>query len=352
MGWKRQVIRFLHGTGGFSVSRSLYRGWFRGATVLLYHRVLPADAAADHYVRLLGDPDAAQLESLLRYLKRHFRFATPRECVARWSRGEDVDPHTLLLTFDDGYLDMHDLLLPVLRKCEVPATVFIATGAMGGYVTWFQRLFSAMNATRAETLPAFEGVTPLPLRSAKQRVSAIEAVSAQQRHHRAERWEEMINTLCQRLGWDGSVPTERMMNWSHVEALHRSGLVEIGGHTVTHPLLEQCTPEQARTELYDSCGEIRSRLGIEAPAFSYPQGRVPPVWVQQLVKDAGYNCAFTGRRAANTAATPLYQLGRQLVPPDDVPMASFLLSGLRRAAPVAPAERGVEVAAGAPVMMN
>lgn len=349
MGWKRSTIRGLDALGVFGAARALSRGRFLGATVLCYHRVFPDAAPPDHYVALMGDPTASQLESLITFLKRWFKFATVRECVERWSAGQEVDPYTLLLTFDDGYADMCDELLPVLRRQQVPATVFVTTGSIGGaYITWFQRLFSAVEWTSRKQLPDFPGVPPLPLRTPRQRVEAIEAVSAQQMHNEAAAWERLIDRLCDALGWDGNIKGERMMTWDQVEELHGSGLVQIGGHTVTHPLLYECSPEQARAELEDCAAELRGRLGLDFLPFSYPQGRVNPPWVQQLVREAGYACAFTGRKAANTSRTPLYSLGREHVPPNDLAMTSFLLSGIRRGVPTtAEAERA---AAGEPVL--
>jgi len=333
--WKRYVVGGLHAGGALGLARRMNRSRFLGATVLLYHRVLPSTAPDDHYVALLGDPTATQLEALIRYLKRWFRFSTPQGCLDRWGRGEELDPYTLLLTFDDGYADMHELLLPILRRCKVPATVFITTGAMSGYVTWFQRFFSALAGTRREELPPFADLAPLPLRTPAQRVAALEAVSALQRRFPATAWDESIDRLCEGLGWDGRIDGERMMDWSRVEELHRSGLVAIGGHTLTHPMLEQCTPEQVRRELFDSAEELRSRLHMDSLPFSYPQGRCPPAEIESLVRQAGYSCAFTGRWARNIRQTPLFRLGREHVPPDDLARASLLLSGLRgrRAAP-------------------
>lgn len=328
---KRVIIEGLHRTGALGVARRLNRAKFLGATVLLYHRVLPADAPSDHYVRLMGDPTAPQLEALLRYLERWFRFSTPAECVERWRRGEEVDPYTMLLTFDDGYADMYDELLPVLRSCQVPATVFLTTGAVSGRPTWFQRLFAAMDRTRLTHLPGCDELPTLPLATPKQRVAALEAVSSLQRRFAAAEWEQRIERLCEALGWDGSVYGERMMNWTQVEKLHNSGLVTIGGHTVTHPALEQCDESQARREIEESAAELRGRLGLDFVPFSYPQGGTPPAPVQAMVREAGYGCAFTGRNVSNTSRTPLYQLGRQHVPPDDLAMTSMLLSGLRGA---------------------
>lgn len=329
MGSKQHIINALHHSGALGLARRLNRGKFAGATVLLYHRVLPPDARADHYVALLGDPTVTQLEGLIRYLKRWFHFSTPAACVERWRRGEEVDPYTLLLTFDDGYLDMHELLLPALRRCEVPATVFVTTGVLDGYVTWAQRMFSAITRTRRAHLPPFADLAHMSLGTMRQRVDAIEAVSAQQHRFPAPAWEEMINRLCDALDWDGDIGSERMMNWQQAEELHRSGLVTVGAHTVTHPMLDRCDAGQARRELFEPAEQLRCRLGCEFLPLSYPQGRCPPAEVMGIVREAKYDCAFTGRWAENTRRTPLYELGRQHVTPHDLARASFSLSGLR-----------------------
>lgn len=340
MALKRSVIAGLHGSGALGLARRLRRGRFLGATVLLYHRVLPAGTPVDHYAARMGDPTAPQLEALVRYLKRWFRFSTPQACVERWRRGEEVEPYTLLLTFDDGYADLYEHLPPVLARCDVPATVFVTTGAIGGgYATWFQRLFAAVGRAVRPSLPPFDGLPDLPLETSAQRVEAIEAVSARQRHHPAGAWEGLIDRLCDRLDWDGRLDGQRMMDWGQVSALHRSGRVTVGGHTVTHPSLDACDATQVRRELFGSADELRSRLGQPGfVPFAYPHGRCPPAAVRDVVRDAGYGCAFTGRWAANTSRTPLYELGRQHVPPDSLARASLLLSGMKgRPRPAAPA---------------
>jgi peptidoglycan/xylan/chitin deacetylase (PgdA/CDA1 family) len=329
MGPKDLIVRAAHELGALALARKLRRRQFLGATVLTYHRVLPAGARADHYAALMGDPTVAQLETLVRYLKRWFQFATPAECVARWRRGLEVEPYTLLLTFDDGYLDLFENLLPLLRRCDVPATVFVTTGAVSQKPIWPQRLFSAVQTTTVPALPSFDGVAAMPLGSARQRVEAMEAVSARQKDFAARDWEARIERLCEALRWDGRLDGERMMDWGQVEALHRSGLVTVGGHTVTHPLLDRCEPDEARREVFDCADELRRRLRPEFLPFSYPQGQPPASRVESMVRDAGFDCAFTGRPAPNTSRTPLYRLGRRPLSAANLARASLMLSGLR-----------------------
>ena len=75
----------------------------------------------------------------------------------------------------------HDELLPVLTRCQVPATVFVTTGAIAGRPTWFQRLFAAMDRTTRAGLPAFDGVPATPLGTPAQRVEARDSRSGRLR---------------------------------------------------------------------------------------------------------------------------------------------------------------------------
>jgi len=62
-----------------------------------------------------------------------YRFLTLRDAIANTNKNEKV----AVLTFDDGYADNVTAALPVLRKFNAPATVFVITGDVGRYnVVW------------------------------------------------------------------------------------------------------------------------------------------------------------------------------------------------------------------------
>jgi hypothetical protein len=173
---------------------------------------------------------------------------------------------------------------------------------------------------------------PLPLLNPGQRVAAIEVLAAIQHHYSADEWSTLVDRLSAALGWDGAVRDVRMMSWEQVRELHRSGLVTIGGHSVSHPILECCSPAQARAEIFECMEAIRGRLDQVSPPFAYPHGACPAPEIEELTRGAGFACAFTGRNLPNTSRSPLFRLGRRHIAPGDVPMASFALSGLRPAA--------------------
>jgi peptidoglycan/xylan/chitin deacetylase (PgdA/CDA1 family) len=86
--------------------------------ILTYHSV----GSRAHEMNVLPDAFHAQMRWLADRCE-----VLPLETVVRESRG-------LAITLDDGYLDNVRNALPILKECGLPATVFLATGRMGGFL--------------------------------------------------------------------------------------------------------------------------------------------------------------------------------------------------------------------------
>lgn len=67
-------------------------------------------------------------------------------------------------------------------------------------------------------------------------------------------------------------------------------MFEIGGHTITHPLLTRIPVEQAKTEIVDSRKMLQDKFGQDINSFAYPRGYANAE-LQMIVKEAGYSNA-------------------------------------------------------------
>ncbi|MFZ5801803.1 MAG: polysaccharide deacetylase family protein [Candidatus Omnitrophota bacterium] len=84
----------------------------------------------------------------------------------------------------------------------------------------------------------------------------------------------------------GSMTTEE------IRELVRSGLVTIGSHSQTHPVLSELGPESLEAEIRDSRRDLEQLLGGSVIYFAYPSGGITAE-VADLVRKAGYHLAFT-----------------------------------------------------------
>jgi len=109
--------------------------------------------------------------------------------------------------------------------------------------------------------------------------------------------------------------------------LKRNG-VEVGSHTVTHPMLSRLPLEEAERELRESMAAVARATGDAAPPFAYPFGDYSPDVVERA-RSLGYSCALTTDAGANDAEEDLYTLRRVLIgDDDDVPAFAARVSGL------------------------
>ena len=141
-----------------------------------------------------------------------------------------------MLTFDDGYLDNLTVALPLLQKFDLPATCFVATGFLQGDCMWNDKVIHAVKACPDPQLDLSSLNFPLfELTNNQQRGYAIGELLKRLKYmpydERAETVERLVKLSKAR-------PVDRlMMNADEVKQLHHAG-VEIGAHTVTHPISE------------------------------------------------------------------------------------------------------------------
>jgi peptidoglycan/xylan/chitin deacetylase (PgdA/CDA1 family) len=96
---------------------------------------------------------------------------------------------------------------------------------------------------------------------------------------------------------------------------HMQG-IEIGGHTVRHPILARASATQQRDEIEQNLQSIRQWTGKPVRAFAYPNGRPGIDYngaTTAVLRDAGIDIAFTTRPAFASPAEPALERSRFLM---------------------------------------
>jgi peptidoglycan/xylan/chitin deacetylase (PgdA/CDA1 family) len=101
--------------------------------ILMYHRIADDGPASLAPYRTAPAAFAAQM----RWLRdRGFHAITSSDLVRHWLAGRPFEGRPVLITFDDGYRDFHDVAWPILQAEGLTAEVLVVTDLVGGTAEW------------------------------------------------------------------------------------------------------------------------------------------------------------------------------------------------------------------------
>lgn len=204
------------------------------------------------------------------------------------------------LTFDDGYRDNHEALLPILRARRVPAAVFVAPGLLDGSAPlWWYALDEAAGRGPVLRLPLGGPDAPeadLPTGTPEAREAAFAAGARFFLSRPPSAWAPVLDSLAHRHGVDLAGLSERhMMTRTMLRDLAASSLVEVGAHTMTHPPLSQLGEAEARREMAESRAWLERETGRPVRHLAFPFGTPDAAGAREsrLAAELGFRTAAT-----------------------------------------------------------
>jgi peptidoglycan/xylan/chitin deacetylase (PgdA/CDA1 family) len=293
--------------GGERRKLAFHRRRHCSARILYYHRVNDENDPFFHAV------PTAVFEQHMRYLARHYRIVSLAEVVRHLQ--EDASPEMLVgITFDDGYEDNYRNAFPILKRYNLPATIFLTTGSIdSGEPLWFERLAEALKKSPKEFVDLdLDSPQRLWLRTHSERLEANGRIFSILRNlndeERNRRVAEILRRLC---AGETSDRSHRMLSWEQVRLMKSQG-IDFGGHTVTHPFVSRLTAPQLEWEVAECKRRIEEELQEAVSHFAYPHGRdcdFNPT-AKEALRAAGYKAAVTTIWGMNSPLTDRMELRR------------------------------------------
>jgi peptidoglycan/xylan/chitin deacetylase (PgdA/CDA1 family) len=269
----------------------------------------------------------ADLERILRWLARRYDVVTMAEGVRRIESG-DGRRSIAVLTMDDGYRDNRAELVPILEKLGLGATVYLESRPLDKRrANWTHKLFWCLDRMEAESfihryteiakadkngsivlnqlVPHGEATTYHVKRVLKYEVDPAER-------------DRSLDVLFAELGGvDRDLTDALYMTWEDARALDAAG-VELGGHTVSHPILSKLAPEAQAAEIAGCARSLERELGRAPASFAYPFGRRWDFDARsaEAARAAGFTSATTTHAGVHVKGGDLYRIPRVMIDED------------------------------------
>jgi peptidoglycan/xylan/chitin deacetylase (PgdA/CDA1 family) len=302
------VSHVLDGTGAFSALLRL-RGhapppWL---TVLTYHRIahpMTASNVDDGVV----DARPEAFERQLLFLKRHCNVITLDDLL-EFRNGAPLPANPVLVTFDDGYKDNHDVAMPILARHGIKAVFFVATGFLAERrLFWWDKVSYLVKRSQRETLE-LEYPKKQTIVLGTSRVDRVRAVRATLKTIKAyfgldvERYlddVERASGVSLSRDVELRMTDDLLMSWDDVRSLRRAGM-SVQSHTRSHRVLHTLSAAELAAELGGSREELEGVLGERVCAVAYPVGKglhcAPHA--RNAIRAAGYDLGFSNGTGIN-----------------------------------------------------
>ncbi len=292
--------------------------------VLLYHRVNPDN---DPFFPAVS---VKAFDGQMRYLARHYRVLPLVELIERVQARRRIEPGTIAVTFDDGYKDNYLYAHPILRRYNLPATLFAATGFIGtADIMWNDRIAFAVKHTKRQKIafPREISEETLPLGSATERLSALDRILEKLKTFPEPEKRNAAEEIFRSLGAQNEKLTPLMLSWEEVRKLSEEGW-EIGSHTVNHVILTRVGLAQAREEIGSSSAVLKQNINRPVRVFAYPNGKSNDYngSIQRILVENGYVGAVTTVDDLNDGSTDRFAIGRSCPWEENVPSFALKLT--------------------------
>ena len=230
----------------------------RKVTFLLFHDMVVTDA-----------------ERNFAYLKRHYNIISLNDYLDAVRNEKRLPPKAVVITFDDGHVSNY-ALLPVIKRMQIPVTIFLCSSIVGTRRHfWFRH--------SEEMKPKVEALKKL---SNGQRLDALRQYGFEQEQEYGD-----MQALSKE-------QIDEMKPW-----------VNFQSHTCFHPILPQCDSTTAEREIKGSKRQLAESWGLTVNALSYPNGDYSERDIR-LAQTAGYDCGVTVDSGYNDINTDLFRLKR------------------------------------------
>ena len=305
----------------------------------MYHRILEP-LHCQHFDINVASATAENFAKQIEYLSKRYSIISFDYFIHTYQDESKLPRNPLIITFDDGYKDNYKYAYPILRKFNVPATVFLTTGYIGNNdAFWWDKVSYMLNKITPSVWDNLKDTKIYDLK-VKTKWKVYDAIKKGALLMDKGETDSLILNLGDQLGVEVPefIGSDLTLTWDEIREMSHKG-VSFGSHTVSHLSLANISKKRAEEEIVESKRRIEEELNkssksrFECKVFSYPYGGAGDFNEdnKRILQNNGFVCAATNIFGRNKLDSrfDLYELKRIGISMfDDMIVFKLKLSGI------------------------
>ena len=276
--------------------------------------IIPYHMIVDKPNGFYPETSTADFEKQIAHLVKNYRVISLDEIVERVKTRSSLRC-CVAVTFDDGFRDNYEIVYPILRKYNIPATIFLTTGYIdSGTAPWFIKFrYIFMKTEKTELRLRLDDKNIFfPMHTKKAKFAASDRVMAYLKSCPEKQRLLLLDRLCKKLEVNEFQGIDNLMlTWDQIKPMASHG-ISFGAHTVNHPILSRISIEIAEREILESKNTIEKEIEKSVTSFAYPFGKKSQYTPQifPILQELGFKCAVTTGLRPNTYSVNLFEFNR------------------------------------------
>lgn len=200
-------------------------------------------------------------EAKLLWFKKHFNLISIQQLREFLYDGKPLK-NACMLSVDDGWRSTHDIIFPIMRKHNIPFTIFVSPEICQSEKNFWYYTYNFCNEDELKDIIINRGYFYPEVKKYPGDLILKEI-----------QIDEVYDILDEYITRHPEVEVPRgFMNKGELLELKDSGLVEIGAHSMIHPILKAESRERSRSEIIESVARVSELIDDNVKTFAYPNG--------------------------------------------------------------------------------
>lgn len=297
MGYKSKIISFCKYTKVHKLLKPFLAG---KGTILAFHRI-SLNKREKQRIPICAKLEVSTdlLESMIQYfIQSGYQFLSLDEVYNRIVNGfESSGKPFVSFTFDDGYLDNYELAYHILKKYEIPMTIYLTTSFPDREKTlWWYKLEDMILNSRTIEFEYNKKKYAFHAGTLEEKERNYHDIHNFISNAPQEELEKIYACLFDNYEFERDYMS-LLMSWEDVKKFSFDPLVTFGAHTVSHYNLRKLSPSDLEYELRTSKERIEEKINRDVDHFAYPFGTKSTAGRREFeaAASAGFKMATTTR---------------------------------------------------------
>jgi peptidoglycan/xylan/chitin deacetylase (PgdA/CDA1 family) len=285
-------------------------------TILMFHRV--TDTFFD--ISLLVKQKS--FEECMKYIAQSYPIISMDFLIQNFDKWKNIPVDSFVITFDDGWIDFHDVAYPILSKSKIPATIYLTTGFVSSECSYWQERLSNLLTQILANKKVFlkkDDIISMPeinlkLKDLISKSEDTQIIFKFIGYLKKFTHDKILKTISDLEGFlnEHSIMISEdehrsFVNWDEINSM-KDSKISFGSHTVNHMILTNEQTNAVKDETNKSKEIIEKETGRNVLHFCYPNGNYNDS-IRRIVSKS-YKSACTTKGGFVSKDLDIYSLNR------------------------------------------